>query len=152
MSRIGVAAYVLREIWVARCRATYDDTPISVRDICLKVNQHVQLLNLIHSPKKPSKNIHLYMLETLGLDRKPPRIHRGLWCKWDKPSPGWFKLNVDGSAKGDAISGGGIIRDEDRHLVAAFSHFYGNTSNNLTEFLALRDGMLLCKSLNISRC
>lgn len=78
LCRIAVAAYILREIWVARCQATYDDTPMSARDICLKINQRVQLLNLIISSKIPSKNIHLYMLEALGIDRKPPRIRRGL--------------------------------------------------------------------------
>lgn len=78
LCRIAVAAYILQEIWVVRCRATYDDTPMSARDICLKINQRVQLLNLIISSKIPSKNIHLYMLEALGIDRKPPLIRRGL--------------------------------------------------------------------------
>lgn len=78
LCRIAVAAYILREIWVVRCRATYDDTPMSAPDICLKINQQVQLLNLILSSKIPSKNIHLYMLEALGIDRKPPLIRRGL--------------------------------------------------------------------------
>lgn len=108
---IGVAAYVFRESWVSRCRATYEDSPMNPRTIYLKLIQRVQLLNQVHVPRNTSKNIQIHVLETLGISRKPTRIQRGLWCKWDKPSPGWFKLNIDGSAKGENSSGGGIIKD-----------------------------------------
>lgn len=51
MCRIGIAAYIFREVWVARCQATYEDIPIYSRNICLKVVLRVQSLNLIHNPK-----------------------------------------------------------------------------------------------------
>lgn len=31
-----------------------------------------------------------------------------------------------------------------------FSHFYGEQTNNMAEFLALKDGLNLCKQRNIS--
>lgn len=68
----------------------------------------------------------------------------------DRPPLGWFKLNVDGYARGDENVGGGIIRNSEGAMVAAFSYYYGAGSNNLAEFLALKDGILLCKVLNIS--
>lgn len=47
----------------------------------------------------------------------------GLWCKWDKPSPGWLKLNVDGSAKGGEITGVGIVRNHDGDITVGFSNY-----------------------------
>lgn len=52
--RANVAAYILREIWVSRCRATFDGTPMHARSICLKILSRVQLINLIHVPKRRS--------------------------------------------------------------------------------------------------
>lgn len=49
--RLGVAAYVLREIWVSRCRATLDGTSMRARDICLKVMYRTQILTLVNNSK-----------------------------------------------------------------------------------------------------
>lgn len=54
-------------------------------------------------------------------------------------------VNLNGSAKDDLVSGGGVIRNEEESLVAAYSSFYGNGTNNLAKFLALQ-GLLLCIS------
>lgn len=135
---------------MAQCRATYEDAPMNSHFICSKVTSKVQLHTLAHIPSKPSLNNHRHIIETLRIRFQPSQTRRGRWCKWDKPSPGWFKLNIDGSAKDDESAGGGIIRDEDGVIVAAFSHFYGAGSNNMAEFIALKDGMMLCNSLNIS--
>lgn len=62
-----------------------------------------------------------------------------LCCKWDKPSQGWFKLNVDGSAIDGVITGAGIFRDHQGGLIGGFSTCYGNGTNILAEILALRD-------------
>lgn len=42
--------------------------------------------------------------------------------RWCKPSPGWFKLNTDGSVNVERNSGGGggIIREVDGRWVAGF--------------------------------
>lgn len=52
MCCIGIAAYIFREVWVARCRTTYDEIPMNVREVCLKVKHRVHLLNLVHMPQK----------------------------------------------------------------------------------------------------
>lgn len=143
LSRIGVAAYIFWVVWVARCSATYEDSTMSSRSIWLKVTQQVSWLNILHAPQKDSTRT--MVLETLGVSQKVTRIRQGLWCKWDKPNPGLFKLNLDGLAKGEDSLGGRIIRNEEGNIFAAFSHFYGVGSNNMAEFFALRDGMRLCK-------
>lgn len=70
---------------------------------------------------------------------------------WEKQPIGFYKLNVDGSARGEATSGGGIIRDHNGELVAAFSSFYGPGTSNSAEFNALYDGLRICQQLEIDR-
>lgn len=67
------------------------------------------------------------------------------------PSPGWFKLSIDGSAIGDKITGGGVVRDHHGNFIGGFSVYYGHGTNNLAQFLALRDGLFMCFALNIAQ-
>lgn len=62
----------------------------------------------------------------------------------DQAELGSFKLNIDGSSKNGLIAGGGIIWDGNGVMVAAFSTFYGEGTNNLAEFLALKEGLPIC--------
>lgn len=50
-----------------------------------------------------------------------------------------YKLNVDGLATDGVITDDGIIRDAQGQFVAAFSSFYDNGTNNMAEFLALKE-------------
>lgn len=59
-------------------------------------------------------------------------------------------VQTHGSTWREENSGGGIIRNDEGVVIASFSHFYGEGSNNLAEFQALKDGMLLYKALRIS--
>lgn len=145
--RASVAVYIYREIWV-RCAATFEAKAMRARAICLRVLQRVQLINLATTPTKGPSKIQENSLAKMGISRAKVRKKRGVWCKWDKPSPGWFKLNIDGSANDDAIMGGSIIRDHHGNLICAFSAFYGQGTNNL---FALRDGLLMCLALNLER-
>lgn len=86
----------------------------------------------------------------MGINLKAIQIKCGVWCKWDKPSPEWFKPNIDGSVRDGNVTGGGIIRNTEGKLVASFSIYYGEGTKNMAEFLVLKDGMLLCKQLNVS--
>ncbi|KAL0004154.1 hypothetical protein SO802_011715 [Lithocarpus litseifolius] len=69
---------------------------------------------------------------------------------WDKPDPGWLKLNTDGSSKGllGAAAGGGLIRDEGGNWVAGFSRKIGRTDSFVAEIWALRDGLQLCQQMS----
>lgn len=90
------------------------------------------------------------IIEHLGIYKHPTRVKRRIWCKWDSPSPGWFKLNVDGSARGNLTTGGGVIRNQQRELIAAFSSFYGVVTNNSAKFLPLKERTSLCKEFRLS--
>ena len=44
-------------------------------------------------------------------------------ASWEKPDPGWIKLNTDGSSSGSVgiAVGGGLIRDEFGNWLIGFS-------------------------------
>lgn len=69
---------------------------------------------------------------------------------WEKPEPGWFKLNTDGSSRGPTgtATGGGLIRDEGGNWVIGFSRKIGRTDSFAAEMWALRDGLQLCQQMS----
>lgn len=111
---------------------------MSARNICFKVVNRIRLMSLVVKPKGGFNALQVAIIERLVIRKQPTLIKRGMWCKWDKPSPGWFKLNVDGSARGETTTGGGVIRNHHGELLAAFSSFYGLGTNNSAEFGALK--------------
>ena len=67
----------------------------------------------------------------------------------ETPSPGWFKLNTDGSALGcpGPAGGGGLIRDDHGRWVKGFLRRIGKVSSLEAELWAIRDGLTLCTQL-----
>lgn len=60
-------------------------------------------------------------------------------------------MNSDGSCVGRTDQAGcrGVIRDEHGDWVAGFARHIGTTNNFVAELWGLRDGLMLCCSLNI---
>ena len=73
-------------------------------------------------------------------------------CRWKKPPEGWIKLNTDGCAAGSMglASCGGVVRGSHGEWISGFSRHIGTTNNFVAELWGLRDGLLLCSTLNIS--
>ena len=69
------------------------------------------------------------------------------------PPLGWKKLNTDESVIRcmEQAGCGGVVRDEHGSWVAEFTRHVGATNSFSAELWGLRDGLLLCSSLNISR-
>ena len=72
--------------------------------------------------------------------------------RWEKPQIGWKKLNIDGSIIGcmERAGCGGVVKDKHGNWVAGFTRHVGTSNNFAVELWGLRDGLLLCSSLNIS--
>ena len=70
--------------------------------------------------------------------------------RWERPSSGWRKLNMDGSSLGNPgiAGGGGVIREEAGNWVVGFSRKIGVTSSFDAELWALRDGLTICVNKN----
>lgn len=149
--RLGVAAYILREIWVARGRATFEGMSMRAREICLKVIYRVQILTLVNAPKKASTVQQSLVLSTLGISIHPVRKKKGRWCKWDKTIAGlvqtqcrWFRTWRSYYRRRGNLRPCG--QDNSRFL-----EILRHGSTNFAEFLALRDGLQLCKGSQLSR-
>lgn len=78
-------------------------------------------------------------------------IKREVGLNGTPPKTGEYKLNIDGSARDNIITGGGVIRDDSDRVVAGFLTLYGIGTNTLAEFLALKEGLVLCSSLLFPR-
>ena len=72
--------------------------------------------------------------------------------RWEKPPAGWKKLNTDRSVlrSMERAGCGGVVRDEHGSWVTKFTRHVGATNSFAAEFWGLRDGLILCSSLNIS--
>lgn len=72
--------------------------------------------------------------------------------KWCPPESMHFKLNIDGSSKGNPGDAGiGVcIRDHTGCVLALKAAFIPGGTNNFAEAYALLEGILLVKELNIS--
>ena len=71
--------------------------------------------------------------------------------RWNLPSPGWFKLNMDGSALGcpGPAGGGDLIRDDHGKWVKGFLRKISKVSSLEAKLWAIRDGLILCNQLLI---
>ena len=70
---------------------------------------------------------------------------------WEKPPPGWAKLNTDGDAVGSSglVGCRGLIKDENGAWLAGFSRNIGSTTNYVAKLWGIKDGLALYCNLNI---
>ena len=87
----------------------------------------------------------------LVLPQKSIITHNIIQVRWNLPSPGWFKLNTDGSALGcpSHASEGGLIRDDHGRLVKGFLRKIGKVNSLKAEPCTIRDGLIFCNQLII---
>lgn len=73
--------------------------------------------------------------------------------RWEGPESGWLKLNTDGSYDdllGNA-RGGSLITDKQGQWVAGFTRKIGRANIFIAEAWAIRDGLVLCKQMNLTK-
>ena len=68
---------------------------------------------------------------------------------WMPPKFG-LKGNVDGSSSLSSSGGGGIVRDKNGFVFMAFSHYYGNITNNEAEMRAVWDLIRCCGDVGLA--
>ncbi|KAF2287057.1 hypothetical protein GH714_037261 [Hevea brasiliensis] len=68
---------------------------------------------------------------------------------WQLPTPGAFKLNIDGSVKGRFATGGGLIRNDQVRWIRGFAYNIGSCSVPCAELWALLEGIKLAWTLGI---
>ncbi|OVA13862.1 Ribonuclease H domain [Macleaya cordata] len=132
-----------------RNRRLHNDPPASFISTRLKVLKWIHDLNprLIVKKRSPAtfKNfLSASNISPTQVRRKPIKILR-----WSTPPQGYFIHNTDGASVSRIAAGGGVIRDSQGEIVAAFHSSYGMGTNNLAESRALLDGLALCRQMDI---
>ncbi|KAG6472994.1 hypothetical protein ZIOFF_066901 [Zingiber officinale] len=71
---------------------------------------------------------------------------------WRRPDDGWFKLNTDGSSRGNPGESayGAIVRDHSGQVVVARQGVLGEGSNIRAELMAILRGLELCVDRQLS--
>ena len=83
---------------------------------------------------------------------KNPKIMITRPVHWEKPDPGWMKLNTDAVSNSSLgiAGGGGLLRDDAGNWVMGFARKIGKADSFLAELWELRDGLLLCQQMNLT--
>ena len=70
---------------------------------------------------------------------------------WERSLQGWIRLKTDGASSGNpGLAGcGGLLRNESCECIKGFSRNIGRATNFTAELWGLRDGLTLCKDLNL---
>jgi len=95
------------------------------------------------------------LLEDLASLKRAPVVRpRAPKTKWEKPSPGWFKINTD--AGFDQVtntgSAGVVIRDQDGLVAGGSARWFEDVPDVLTaEAMAAREGLELAVELGLDR-
>ncbi|XP_058103383.1 uncharacterized protein LOC131246940 [Magnolia sinica] len=140
--RILLLILILWELWCSRNGAVYDNSPLIIRRSVARVRWWANLV------------IGTDIMDTIGSTRGFSPFNSvvnqyhsaSIQVKWRQPTPGWVKLNVDGSSLGNPgpSGGGGICRNDSSAFILGFTVAYGVGSNNMAELFAIYDGMMLC--------
>ena len=74
-----------------------------------------------------------------------------IWIRWEKPSPGWVCLNIDGSTLRNLgrAGYGGTIRNDRGEWLGGFSRCIGVTASFIAELCALCVGLNLCHNMHL---
>ncbi|OVA15187.1 Ribonuclease H domain [Macleaya cordata] len=143
---------IIWEIWLERNRRRHDENPSPLPFVYFRVIRWIRDINPIlrvntRSPSSLQSILVAYCVSPITVRRKPTLVLR-----WSRPPPGYFILNTDGASSTiRAATGGGVIRNDQGKIIAAFHSSYGQGTNNLAESRALLDGLAMCRQLDISR-
>lgn len=146
--RVGAASCSLWEIWVARCAATFEGTPMNARRICLKFISQVQLLSLTFTPKKPFGRIQTHLLGIIGVQAKCVRLKCGKWCQCGNGLDVLATSLILTTQRAMGISRVEELFVTSRAKLQLFSlYYYGEGTIMEAEYMALLDGLELCTAM-----
>ncbi|XP_073133701.1 uncharacterized protein [Henckelia pumila] len=137
---------VLWFLWTARNDVKHRHLSPSAETVKFQIFSY---LRLAHSSAMVKPRLWLGVLQaarSMGISVGFQRTQKTVIVRWLKPPPGFFKLNVDGSSKGNPgeSSVGGLVRDSSGRTLGFFSEFIGPGSNVRAELWAVWRGVLFC--------
>ena len=108
-------------------------------------------------PHKPRRVIQEKTASTLQAMQSPAgnslTIRTEQFIRWVPPPPRWYKLNVDGEAKGNPgmARGGGVLRGHRGEWISGFAAHFGYCSSVKAELKALLQGLGLARDYGVRR-
>ncbi|KAL6564968.1 hypothetical protein OROMI_016418 [Orobanche minor] len=134
-------------LWCCRNDRRVDNVPFTANRVCERIWNYINTFNhkVIFKNKKFWMGAAL-IADRVGVIAAPKTIFKCCLVRWSKPQPGWWKLNTDGSARGNPgdAAAGGIIRDHVGKPLIMFSEFLGVRTNNFAELYAIWRGLEFC--------
>ncbi|GAV83710.1 RVT_3 domain-containing protein [Cephalotus follicularis] len=98
----------------------------------------------MHWIRSYTRELTSAFMESSGL--KPAQL-----VAWERPLSLFFKLNIDGSSKGNPgnLGAGGLIRDNSGNWVLGFTCFIGVCFSIQAKLWGLREGLKLALNMHI---
>ncbi|OVA09274.1 Ribonuclease H domain [Macleaya cordata] len=129
---------IIWEIWLERNRRRHDENPSSLPSVYFRVIRWIRNINPIlrvnaRSPSSLQSILVACCVSPITVRRKP------------------YSCALLVAPPSKAATGGGVIRNDQGRIIAAFHSSYGQGTNNLAESRALLDGLAMCRQLGISR-
>jgi len=91
-----------------------------------------------NSSKASMKNdmLDFNVIKFFYINIRSGKVLRPLPVRWEFPSPGWVKINIDGAARGypGLATCGGIFRESMGEFIGAFSAFLKVQTTMVAEF------------------
>ncbi|XP_075497390.1 uncharacterized protein LOC142534404 [Primulina tabacum] len=142
---------VLWFLWMARNDAKHRQLRISGETVKSQILSYLRLAHAAFIVKPKHWLGAFEAARSLGIFVAFQRTHRLAIVRWLCPPPGCFKLNVDGSSRGNPgeSSVGGVVRDSSGRVVLSFSEFIGVGTNVRAELWAVWRGLLICSDLGL---
>jgi len=83
------------------------------------------------------------VLKFFGINTPSGKVLSPLHFRWEFPSPGWVKINIDGATKGSSglATCGGIFRESMGEFIGGFSSFLGVQDALIAEFYEVIHGI-----------
>ena len=98
-----------------------------------------------NSSKASMKNdmLDFNVIKFFGIKTRSGKVLRPLPIRWEFPSPGWVKINIDGAARGypGLATCGGIFRGSMGEFIGAFSAFLEVQTALVAEFYGVIHAM-----------
>ncbi|KAF6163826.1 hypothetical protein GIB67_016166 [Kingdonia uniflora] len=139
-------AYIVWEIWKARCIVRFEKGHLSALGIIKKINKPLQESMPKLKITRNSNFSDLISLQVLQLVKQSVHSKRPVLVRWTYPPLGYFKLNNDGSTLTSRMSGaGGIIRNNLGEHQLGYNIVLGHGTNTSAEMFDLLHGLMHCK-------
>lgn len=148
---LGILFYGLWEIWKHRCKLKFEGGAMDPRVVIHATTRHLHDMNIICTPKRRPTRWEEICLARINIPITACLVNRGTWVSWTRPSPGFVKLNTNGSRRGNGATGGGIVRDSKGELLLAFATKFSHQDAFQAELDAMVKGLKLCAARLFNR-